>query len=103
MKSVVYNYLMIGFYVLIEFTCAWALVTFGLGKYRVWVADQMRLRLFLLGTGLLLVAGIGRLGWPIQSIGGSSPAEKLDQAIFLALSLFGTFLLLLDFFLSRSK
>jgi hypothetical protein len=47
------------------------------------------------------VAGIGRLGWSIQTIGGKSPPERLDQAIFFALSLSGTFLLVYDFFVGQ--
>lgn len=102
MRGVVSNYLMTGLYVFIEFACAWAAVTFVLVKYRIWLADKTRLVFFLLGTGLLVVAGIGRLGWSIQTIGDRSATEKLDQTIFLALSFFGTFLLLLDFFLGRA-
>ncbi len=102
MRSVASNYLTTGLYVLIEFACAWALATFVLLKYRIWRADKTHLVLFLLGAGLLLVAGIGRLGWPIQTFGGRSAAERLDQTIFLALSFSGTFLLLLDFFLRRA-
>ena len=52
---------------------------------------------FLLGTGLLFVAGIGRLGWSIQSIRGTTPPEQLDQWIFRVLSLFGTFFLIYHF------
>lgn len=101
MSGVVFNYLRAGLYVAIEFVFAWALVTFLLGKYSLWRSDRTRLLLFLFGTGGLLVAGIGRLGW--QTIGGSSPAETLDQGIFLVLSLSGTFLLLLDYFLTRAR
>lgn len=102
MRGVVFNYVRSGLYVVIEFVFAWALVTFFLGKYSLWRSDRTRLVLFLLGTGILLVAGIGRLGWPIQTIGGSSPAEKVNQGIFLVLSLSGTFLLLLNYFLTRA-
>ena len=58
---------------------------------------------FLLGSGLLLVAAIGRLGWGIQTWGGDSPAERLDQRVFLVLSLLGTFLLVFEFFLGKSQ
>jgi len=102
-SGVVFNYLRAGLYVVVEFVFAWGLATFFLGKYSLWRSDRTQLVLFLFGTGILLVAGIGRLGWPIQTLGGNSPAEKLDQGIFLLLSLSGTFLLLLDYFLSRTR
>jgi hypothetical protein len=56
------------------------------------------LALLGIGTGFLLVAGIGRLGWAIQTLGGESPAEILDRRLSVALSHIGTFALALDFF-----
>jgi hypothetical protein len=57
---------------------------------------------FILGVGLLLVAGIGRLGWDIQTWGGESPPERLDTWIFWILSSAGTVLLIVDYALAKS-
>jgi hypothetical protein len=48
-----------------------------------------------------LVAGIGRLGWPIQTWSGDSQAERLDQGVFLFLSLLGTFLVVFEYLAGR--
>jgi len=45
----------------------------------------------LAGTLALTTAGLGRLGWGIQSFGGTTPPELLDQTVFWCLSLFGVF------------
>ncbi len=101
MNPVVSNYLWTGVYVLIDFACAWV-VAFLLVRFRLFVSDTARLGVFLLGTGILLIAGIGRLGWSIQTIGGATENETLDQLIFFYSSLFGTFVLLLGYFVDRA-
>ena len=45
----------------------------------------------LAGTLCLLTAGIGKLGWSIQSWVGTTPPESLNQGIFLTLSHLGMF------------
>jgi len=45
------------------------------------------------------VAGIGKLGFSIQTSGANTPAEKLNEWIFLFLSFFGTFFLFIDLYL----
>lgn len=56
---------------------------------------------FLCGAGLLLVAGIGRLGWSIQTFDGESGPENLDLVIFWCLSIVGTALIVFDFAVGR--
>jgi hypothetical protein len=63
---------------------------------------KARTACFLVGSALLLVVGIGRLGWSIQTIDGHSPPERLDQVLFLILSLAGTFLLVFEYFAGHS-
>jgi hypothetical protein len=63
------------------------------------VGRGIHLALLSVGAGLLLAAGIGRLGWAIQTIGGTSSSEALDKRIFTALSHGGTFLVAIDLFL----
>jgi len=65
------------------------------------VNSQFRLWLFLIGTGLLLVAAIGRLGWEIQTWSGKTPKEKLDKTLFWIFSVSGTFLLIFDYCLGN--
>ena len=52
--------------------------------------------LIIIGTTFLLVAGVGRLGWPIRSWGGETPREKLDEILFYSFSHVGAFLLFFD-------
>ena len=65
-------------------------------KAPILCTEQARMIEFLLASAFLLVAGIGRLGWSGQTWGGVTPAERMDQGIFLALSLIGTFLFVFE-------
>jgi uncharacterized membrane protein len=58
---------------------------------------------FAFGAGLLLVAGIGRIGWGIQSWSGESPAEVLDKWMFWVFSWLGTALLVVDYVIGRTR
>lgn len=97
MGQVVCNYLLAAFYVLADFAAAWLVGWLAVRKLPALASDGTRAVTFLVGSGLLLVAAIGRLGWSIQTIAGVSPPENLDQGIFLILSLCGTFLLIYNF------
>jgi hypothetical protein len=88
---------------MIDFGAAWALAFFANRKCQFLVSDFVRCSTFLVGSGLLLIAGIGRLGWYIQSFGGETSPESLDKTIIIALSLFGTFLLIYNFALGKLK
>jgi hypothetical protein len=100
MKEVIFNYLRTTIYVALDFFIAWLLaVRLIARKYPQLASKRIKLFLFLIGTGALLIAGIGRLGWAIQTFDGNTPPERWDQTIFLVLSLGGTFLLVLDLFM----
>ena len=70
-------------------------------KFPRLAGQSIRSSAFLIGTGMLLVAGIGRLGWSIQSFDGNSGPENLDVTIFWCLSVLGTVLLVFDFAVGR--
>lgn len=104
MLTVVINYIKVAGIVGFEMFLAWALVSqIIVPRFPRLTTDNAKRVLFLIGTGALLVAGIGRLGWDIQTWSGNTPPEKLDDFIFWTLSLVGTFLLLLDFFITQYK
>jgi hypothetical protein len=104
MKTVILNYFKTAVIVAIEFLLAWVFAKWVICRYYPRFASKMtKLVLSLTGTGVLLVAGIGRLGWQIQTFAGTTPPECLDQAIFLVLSLCGTFLIVLGYFVDTNS
>jgi hypothetical protein len=50
----------------------------------------------LAGEALLLWAALGPLGWSIQTFGGSSPAENLNDALLKVTSWIGAVLILFE-------
>ncbi len=48
------------------------------------------------GVGILLWATLAKQGWSLQTWGGNSQAEKLDQWVFCILYLIGSFVLVLS-------
>ena len=53
-------------------------------------------RITLGGEVLLLWAALGPLGWSVQTFGGSSPGENLDDALRKVTSLVGAVLILFE-------
>jgi hypothetical protein len=102
MANVTLNYLKSGLFVVLICGAAWLASLWA----RAWPAEltggSARLVMFLAATVLLLTAGIGRLGWEIQTWGGGTPPESLDQWIFLVLSLLGTVLLVFEYLVGRA-
>jgi TRAP-type C4-dicarboxylate transport system permease small subunit len=72
-------------------------------KWAESIVKNRQVILVCLGTAFLLVAGIGKLGWSIQTYDGTTPAENLNEYIFLVLSHIGTFLIFVDIFLIASS
>ena len=101
MGQVVLNYLKSFGLVVAVFVLAAVASRLAATRARCLCHGQIRVFAFLLGSGLLLVAGIGRLGWPIQTWNGESQAEGLDMDVFLVLSLFGTFLVVFEYLVGR--
>lgn len=103
MDVVIFNYIKAAVIVVGDFGAAWAFARWARKRLPLFRSKAIRVILFLVGTGALFVAGIGRLGWDIQTWSGSSPAERLDQSIFIILSAVGTFLLMLDYFAGKEE
>jgi hypothetical protein len=97
MRHVVLIYLKSVGLVVAVFALAGLVAQFAATKWPKLCRGWFRVVAFLLGSGLLLAAGIGRLGWSIQTWSGDSQAERLDQFIFLFLSLLGTFLMTFEY------
>lgn len=101
MASVISKYLLTALYVAGSFAVAFIAAWFSARRVPGMATPLLRTIIFLVGTGMLLVAGIGRIGYALQTFDGTSPAERLDEWIFWTLSLVGTFLLVYDFALTR--
>jgi len=101
MGRVIKNYLWTVLVVTLAISAAFVAGRFITQEFLPTVVGRWRQIAFMAGTGMLLVAGIGRLGWSIQTYKGQSPAEKADRLIFWILSVGGTHLLVLDFALSK--
>lgn len=110
-RSVIQNYIVTFVYViismLIAFGFAWSLNKYanklgwlGRFKWAKFIIKNRQVVLMCLSSVFLLVAGIGGLGWAIQTYDGTTPAEKLNKYIFLVLSYVGTFLMFVDIFLT---
>jgi len=72
------------------------LVAHAAAPYLVRRMEPILPLLTLLGSILLLVAGIGRLGWSIQTIDGTSAPERLNDSLFWLFSQLGAFAIFLE-------
>ena len=52
---------------------------------------------------MLLTAGIGRLGWEVQTWDGTSPLESWNKIVFQILIHLGSYTLFLNIFLKYLK
>jgi hypothetical protein len=93
---VIFHYFYIFIGVAINFIIAILFVCLSRSKFPKLINKHARLVYLIIGTGFLLVAGIGKLGWSIQTYSGNTPAENLNERIFLFLSHIGTFFLFID-------
>jgi len=78
------------------------LISFILAKYITIllpniITPKSRVIIFLIGSGLMLVAAISRLGFEFQTFDGSSPPEILFSLLFWGFSVIGTILLVFDY------
>jgi TRAP-type C4-dicarboxylate transport system permease small subunit len=101
MRQVVLNYLKSLGFVITAFAAAAVCARLATRKVPALCRGWIRVAAFLLGSGLLLVAAVGRLGWELQSWRGQSDAEILDLNIFVGLSLVGTFLVVFEYLAGR--
>jgi len=105
MGKVIFHYLTTSLYVGINLVIVYIVVKFLLKCYPKILGGKFRLILLLFGTALLLIAGIGKLGWHsgITTYDGNSNPEKFNNVIFLILSHLGAFCIFLDLSLALSE
>ncbi|MFC1536110.1 hypothetical protein ACFL4H_01930 [Candidatus Neomarinimicrobiota bacterium] len=63
------------------------------------LSDRTLSIILLIGTAILLTAGIGRLGYEIQTWGGTTPLENMNKLVFRILTHLGSYILFTDLFL----
>ncbi|MBN1795812.1 MAG: hypothetical protein JW804_03995 [Sedimentisphaerales bacterium] len=100
--KVILHYLIAAVSVFINIALAYCTAKFLITKHSKPI-NSYTTALLVLGTCLILIAGIGKLGWSIQTIGGNSIFEKLNNGLFWCLSHLGTFLIFLSIFISLVK
>lgn len=66
-------------------------------------SERVHALITLSGTVLLLLAGLGKLGWPIQTWDGNTRAEQLNDLLFMVFSYAGMFLVFVEWFWSFFK
>jgi hypothetical protein len=91
-QQVIRKYVIVGVAVAVLTALIWAVM----GTPRL----TGRPYLFVVGMWLLLVSGIGRIGWKAQTWGGHSRAEQVDGVLFVILAGLGSALLLAEYFLA---
>jgi len=96
LTTVIFHYFYTFIFVAANFICALLFVRFSRSKCSKLINEHIRLVYLIVGAGFLLVASIGKLGWSIQTWDGNTPAESLNEWIFIILSHIGTFLLFID-------
>jgi hypothetical protein len=71
--------------------------------FRRWSSEAtcryLRLGSSPVGTFLVAIAGLSRLGWPIQTWDGHSRAERLDNRVFWTVTLVGLGVLFISWIL----
>ena len=103
MSKVIFHYFITAVSVVGNIACAWVVHSLIRKRFRKLIVDRNLVALLIISAGFLLLAGIGKLGWSIQTYGGETSLEKLNNCLFLILSHIGTFLLFLHIFLSIKK
>jgi len=103
MSKLLFYYLVVAISVVINIILAWVTAKFILSKHNAWTRKKRLTSLLVVGTGILLWAAIGRLGWSIQTFGGNSAREWLNIILFWSFSHIGTFLILTHIFISYLK
>jgi len=96
LTTVIFHYFYTFICVAVNFIFALLFVHLSRLKCPKLINKDIRLIYLIVGACFLLVASIGKLGWSIQTIGGNTPAERLNEWICIILSHIGTFFLFID-------
>lgn len=98
MKSTIYRYAIV--FVIVFLLMGVALIlSLIINAYTSIKEETLTPILYALATLLFVSAGIGRLGWEIQTWNGNTPEEKLNKWIFLVSTGLAGFLLFVAYFL----
>ena len=81
----------------------WLAAKVLISKFSFLITPALELALVVVGTILLLTAGIGKLGWHIQTWGGQTPAESINDWLFFLLTIVGAWLLFTEIFIKYIK
>ncbi len=103
MLKVIVHYLIVVLSVAVNIVLALAVTRFIKSRYPKLIDESNSNILLICSAAFLLWAGIGKLGWSIQTFGGHTPPEKLNMVIFWILSHIGTFLLFTHIWIKTFK
>jgi hypothetical protein len=96
MKSVWCHYALTFLMVLANIGVSGLVVVGIRSKKPNWLSEGKRACLVIIGSFLLLVAGMGGVGWAIQTFDGNTRAEKWDHVIPQVLAHLGGFMIFVD-------
>lgn len=80
-------------YIVIDFFVALGFARLLKSKCPKLLTEKNLAILLIVSSGILLLAGIGKVGWSIQTFSGTTQPENVNNYIFQGLSFFGGFLL----------
>lgn len=103
MGKIIFHYFIAAISVAVNLFCAWGVAQIIGNKCPKLKSNKHLSSLLIVSTVVLLIAGIGKLGWSIQTWDGESMPEHLNDVLFWAFSHIGTFLLFIHIFLSTDK
>jgi hypothetical protein len=84
------------FFAALNLLCAWIVVRIVRARKPALLSERFRGFLVIGGALFLMIAGTGGLGWTIQTWGGNSPPEKLNQTLLQVFAHVGTFMVFVD-------
>lgn len=103
MKEVILNYLKTFGFIAIVFPPAFLTASFLKAKCSFLLTPKIHSIITLIGTVLLILAGLGKLGWSIQTASEQSQPEQLENAIFWVLTCSGMFIIFIEWSLNFFK
>ena len=80
-------------FIALDFAIAYRIANFIKSKYPKLITKKFLDILLISSSFILLYAGIGKVGWSIQTWAGDTTPENVNNAIFQVLTFLGGFLL----------
>ena len=103
MSQVWLNYAKVIGFIGSNFCLALAVSWFLRSKLAFEPSARVHALVILAGTAFLLVAGLGKLGWTLQTWDGNTPPEQLNDLLFRIFSYLGMFFVFFEWVWSYSK